>query len=431
MKPILVLLVVLAIAVLLLAVLPMLQSSTPEEDAARLAQVQAEVQARIAQAQARQAEAPTREFLWTLAGAILVIGLAMAVLGGGIALLQVATRGVWLYWEAFMSGLAVSRMAAAPEVHALPAPEPWRGQVLPPGGGVVLPIGKTYEGKLVSVPIDGDTQGLLVAGQSGWGKSSLLRAQMVALAGQKAQVAVVNPKRVDLAVPPDSRMLFAPVAVSEIETGKLLASLVQELDRRYEDMHSQGTDLWTQVGIETLVLFIDELSVVMSAADSEMRNYLFRLLRTGRAAGLFVVAATQRPTAATISGEVRANMAHRVCLPVASTLESRVVIDSGEGAALPKEKGAALYQHGEIIPVRTDWIDGENYRRQMNATRTGRLAVPLATMAAQVAKEETRDEKIEALLRQGMTQSEVEVKVFGHAGGNASRQVKAVKERML
>lgn len=427
MKLILALLAVLTVAVLLLAVLPMLQTSTPEEDAARLAQVQAEVQARIAQAQARQAEAPTREFLWTVAGAILVIGLAMAVLGGGIALLQVATRGVWLYWEAFMSGLAVSRMAAAPEVVALPAPERWRGEVLSLGSSVVLPIGKTHDGKLIQVPVDGDTQGLLVAGQSGWGKSSLLRAQMVALAGQKAQVAVVNPKRVDLAVPPDSRMLFAPVAVSEIETGKLLAHLTQELDSRYEQMHQNGTDLWNRVGIMTLVLFIDELSVVMGAANSEMRENLLRLLRTGRAAGIFVVAATQRPTAATITGEVRALMAHRVCLPVSSTLESRIVIDSSEGANLPKEKGAALYQHGEIIPVRTAWVDGDAYRTHMNATRTGRAApdlppVPLATL--------NKEAEIEALLRQGMSQTAVEKRVFGFNGGKAFAEVKRVKERI-
>lgn len=429
MKISLALLAVIAGIVLVLAALPMVQETSPQEDAARLAQVQAETQARIAEAQAREAEAPTRAFLWTVAGAVLVLGLAMLVIGGGIALLQVATRGVWLYWEAFQSGLAVSRMAVtAPEVPALPAPEPWRGQVLMPGNAVSLPVGKAQDGKLVSVPIDGDTQGLLVAGQSGWGKSSLLRAQIVALASQKAKVAVVNPKRVDLAMPPDSRLLFAPVAMSEIETGKLLANLVQELDRRYEDMHSQGADLWTQVGIETLVLFIDELSVVMSAADSEMRNYLFRLLRTGRAAGLFVVAATQRPTAATISGEVRANMAHRVCLPVASTLESRVVIDSGEGAALPKEKGAALYQHGEIIPVRTAWIDGENYRRQMNATRTGRPTV--VEPVAPVAAEPTTDEKIEALLRQGKSSSQIEYEVFGHTGGQAFRHVKRMRERM-
>lgn len=428
MKLSLALLAVIAGILLLLAALPMLQSSTPQEDAARLAQVQAEVQAKVAQAEARRAEAPTREFLWTLAGAILVIGLAAIVLSGGIALFQISTRGVWLYWEAFMTGLAVSRMAvAAPEVHALPAPEPWRGQVLPPGGGVVLPIGKTYEGKLISVPIDGDTQGLLVAGQSGWGKSSLLRAQMVAVAGQSCKVAVVNPKRVDLAVPPDSRLLFAPVAVSEAETGKLLAHLAQELDSRYEQMHQNGTDLWNRVGIVTLVLFIDELSVVMGAANSEMRENLLRLLRTGRAAGIFVVAATQRPTAATITGEVRALMAHRVCLPVSSTLESRIVIDSSEGANLPREKGAALYQHGEIIPVRTAWVDGDAYRTHMNATRTGRVApdlppVPLATM--------TREAKIEALLRQGMSQTAVEQEVFGFSGGKAYNEVKKVRERI-
>lgn len=431
MKPILVLLVVLAIAVLLLAVLPMLQTSTPEEDAARLAQVQAEVQARIAQAQARQAEAPTREFLWTLAGAILVIGLAMAVLGGGIALLQVATRGVWLYWEAFMSGLAVSRMAAVPEPVALPERAPWPGKVIAGPAPLALPVGVDRENHEIAVPLDGSGSMLLGAGQSGYGKSSLLRAQICYLAdqqhrGQDVKIAVVNPKQIDLAIPPDSRLLWRPVAVTPQETLGLLEALMQELDRRNGVIASQGQDLFSHAGLGALVVYVDELSVVMEAADRTARVLLLNLLRTGRAAGFFVVAVTQSPRASVINGEVKSLASRRFCL-AAPQADSQLVLGNASATTIPMEKGAAIYQHGEPIPVRLHHVEGETWQRHISATRTGRAApdlppVPLATM--------NKEAEIEALLRQGMSQTAVEKRVFGFNGGKAYAEVKRVKERI-
>ena len=428
------LLVILAGIALVLVALPMLQSTSPEADAVRLEQVRAEAQAKIAEAQARQAEAPVRAFLWTMAGAILVVALAALVLSGGIALLQVATRGVWLYWEAFLSGLAVSRMAVAPEPIALPAPEPWRGKVLSGPAPLALPVGVDQENKEVFVPLDGSGSLLLGAGQSGYGKSSLMRAQICALADQQQQgkdvkIAVVNPKQIDLAIPQDSRLLWAPVAVTPSETLGLFEALMRELDKRNEFMAGKGQDLFSLTGLGALVIYIDELSVVMEAADRSAKVLLLNMLRTGRAAGFFVVAVTQSPRASVIPGEVKTLASRRFCL-AAPQADSQLVLGNASATTIPMEKGAAIYQHSAPIPVRLHHVEGDTWRQRMDATRTGRPVPEIATPPPMPLATMSKEAEVERLLRLGMSQASVEMEVYNSTGGSASRKVKAIKERM-
>jgi energy-coupling factor transporter ATP-binding protein EcfA2 len=280
----------------------------------------------------------------------------------------------------------------------------------------------------ITVPVDGTSSMMLIAGPSGLGKSSLLRAQVCAAADQGgAQIAVVNPKRMDLAVPEDSSLLFSPVAVYPEEITELLRGLVAELDRRNGVIASQGADLFSSIGMGVLLVFIDELSNVMEAANRSTRILLLNLIRSGRAAGIFVVAATQSPRASVITGEVKNAARTRVAMAMGPE-ESKLVLGNMAAASLPMEQGAAIYQDGMIpVPVRTVHVEGHAWRQRMDATRTGR---PAAVLEVEPVQAETKEEKVERHLREGMPQYKVEELVYGHAGGNASRQVKKIKESL-
>lgn len=415
-----------------LALLPEMSSTRDEVATIRLAEVRARTSAEVERQERREEQMATREGAWSalwvglgiggffaLAGA----GVAIAGLGAGAALF--ALKGAHAYWERYTGALG-----QAAEPIALPPSRQWGGQILSgtTGSTLLLPIGVDQQQKEIAVPVDGKSVALLIAGQSGMGKSSLLRAMICAIADQAsrvpAKIAVVNPKRVDLDLPDDSALLWAPVAETKDEITSLLGSLVAELDARNGHMAAQAVDVFYHAGLAPLVIIIDELSEVMDASDRTLRVLLSNIVRSGRAAGLFVVAATQSPRASVITGEIK-NAARRRVAFAMQPAESQLVLSNASASSLPIEQGAAIYQDGVPVPVRTFHVEGSEWRQRIAATRTGAAALPSLVIPPQ-PQAESQEEKIRRLLADGMSQSAVEREVFGFSGGHAYREVRRV-----
>ncbi len=193
---------------------------------------------------------------------------------------------------------------------------------------------------------------LLVAGATGSGKSVCLNSILISLLYQNTpeqlKLILVDPKRVELSVYNDIPHLLTPV-VNEIDkTINALRWVVSEMDRRYEllsksghrDIHTYNRDNGNTMPF--LVLAIDELADLMSVAANEVEAAIIRLAQMARAVGIHLVLATQRPSVDIITGLIKANITTRIAFSVASTVDSRTILDSS-GAEKLLGRGDLLY----------------------------------------------------------------------------------------
>lgn len=178
-----------------------------------------------------------------------------------------------------------------------------------------------------------DVAHILIAGTTGSGKSVLLRALVASLWGRGVGLVLVDPKRRTFLPFQGGPLLLPPVSEPAEMVGVLrrLVQLMEERDQRGENG-------------PRVVLVIDELSDLLMTGDG-MEGQLIRLLQRGREAGLHVIAATQRPSAAVVSGLMKANFPLRLVGRVTAAEEARI-------AAGQRETGAErLLGRGDFLAV--------------------------------------------------------------------------------
>ena len=164
-----------------------------------------------------------------------------------------------------------------------------------------------------------DVAHVLVAGTTGSGKTALLRAMALSLAlrhprrGQ-LMVLLVDPKGRSFSDMAGLPCMPRPVVGSVDEAMEALASLVRLMERRDRQRES----------VPRLIVFIDELADLMMVGGTQVERHLTRLLQRGREAGIHVVAATQKPTAAVIGSLIKANFPVRLVGKVGSPEDARV-----------------------------------------------------------------------------------------------------------
>ena len=147
---------------------------------------------------------------------------------------------------------------------------------------------------------------------------------------------MVDPKRVELTPFNGIPHLIAPVIVDAEEVNPALRGLMREMFRRYKQMEEIGTrnisGYNSKVGeaerMPFLVLIVDELADLMMVAGFEVEQNLVRLAQLGRATGIHLALATQRPSVNVVTGLLKANIAARVAFAVASQIDSRVILDT-------------------------------------------------------------------------------------------------------
>ena len=211
------------------------------------------------------------------------------------------------------------------------------------------------------------TRHLLVAGTTGSGKSVLIQRMLIAMAGEGYNVAICDPKKIDYRGWADC---INTIAYANTKQGiaDLLERMCAKMDQRYASMTTwqtryEGSEIW---------IVVDEFSDLMTyqkgdradrALAASIEKSCIRIAQLGRAAGIHLLLATQRPTTDVITGRIKTNLDQRVALHCANAQESRNILE--QTGAEDLMVGECLFRDGTgaitkyIVPM----IDKNEERR--------------------------------------------------------------------
>ena len=217
---------------------------------------------------------------------------------------------------------------------------------------IPIALGKDVSGKPVVVDL-AKAPHLLVAGATGTGKSvctnSLIMSLLFKFAPDDLKLIMVDPKIVEFEEYRNLPHLLAPLINDSAKVPVALRWVANEMDRRYgvmakvhvkklAEFNRRPPDpepVYDADGIEIppkmpyIVVVIDELAdLMMTEAKKDVETNITRIAQKGRAAGIHIVVATQRPSTNIITGVIKANLPTRFCFQVRSGVDSRVVIDT-------------------------------------------------------------------------------------------------------
>ncbi|MDR3574049.1 MAG: DNA translocase FtsK [Anaerolineaceae bacterium] len=211
---------------------------------------------------------------------------------------------------------------------------------------------------------------MLIAGTTGSGKSVCIAAIAVSLVmnntPSELRLAMLDPKMVELV-----RFNGLPHLMGRVETKteRMLGVLnwaIAEMDRRYrllEESRARDLDNYNKKmsrhKLETLpriVIIIDELADLMMTAPDQTEHSLVRLAQLARATGIHLIVATQRPSTDVVTGLIKANFPARISFTVASSIDSRVILDTN-GAETLLGRGDMLFLNPEQgTPIRSQGV---------------------------------------------------------------------------
>ena len=204
-------------------------------------------------------------------------------------------------------------------------------------GGLPIALGEDTGGNPVVTDL-ASLPHLLIAGATGSGKSVCLNSIVASLLFTKPpdqlRMVMVDPKRVELTPFNGVPHLISPVIVDVEEVNPTLRALIAEMLRRYKLMEELGTrnisgyNVKSEAPMPYLMLIVDELADLMMMGGFEMEQNLVRLAQLGRAVGIHLILATQRPSVNVVTGLLKANVPARVAFAVASQVDSRVILDT-------------------------------------------------------------------------------------------------------
>ena len=243
-------------------------------------------------------------------------------------------------------------------------------------------VGKDITGK----PVIGDIAKMphmLIAGTTGSGKSVCINSMLISLlyksTPEEVRLIMVDPKMVELGNYNGIPHLLIPVVTDPKKAAGALQWAVYEMMKRYKMFSERGVKDLAGFNalcesdpelkkLPTVVVVIDELADLMLVAAKEVEESICRVAQMGRAAGMHLVIATQRPSSDVITGLMKANIPSRIAFAVASSLESRIILDT-TGAEKLVGKGDMLYfPLGNQKPTRVQgcFITPEEIERVVN-----------------------------------------------------------------
>jgi len=249
---------------------------------------------------------------------------------------------------------------------------------------LALVLGKDISGKTVIADL-AKMPHVLIAGTTGSGKSVCINALILSLiykaTAQQVRMIMVDPKMLELSVYEGIPHLMCPVVTDMSEAANALRWSIVEMERRYKLMSELGVrnlagynrkiklaeeagepvlDPFAKEGhvaeplqeLPCLVVIIDELADLMMSVGKKVEELITRLAQKGRASGVHLVLATQRPSVDVITGLLKANIPTRIAFQVSSKVDSRTVIDQ-MGAEMLLGHGDMLYvPPGTSLPER-------------------------------------------------------------------------------
>ena len=220
---------------------------------------------------------------------------------------------------------------------------------------VPLALGKDVSGNVIVSTID-KMPHLLIAGATGSGKSVCINTIIMSIlyksSPEDVKLLLIDPKMVELSIYNGIPHLLIPVVTDAKKAAFALNWAVDEMEKRYKlfaqnnvrDMNSYNSKVKASNGEElpTIVIIIDELADLMMVSAQEIEDYICRLAQMARAAGMYLIVATQRPSVDVITGTIKANIPSRISFAVSSQVDSRTILDMA-GAEKLLGKGDMLF----------------------------------------------------------------------------------------
>jgi S-DNA-T family DNA segregation ATPase FtsK/SpoIIIE len=233
---------------------------------------------------------------------------------------------------------------------------------------LTLGLGKDISGKpivtdLLKMPH------LLVAGATGSGKSISINAMVMSILYKatpaEVKMLMIDPKLLELSAYEEIPHLISPVITNPKEAADALKKMVIEMERRYRvlaeraarNIENYNLKAKDEEKLPYIVVIIDELADLMFTAASDVEDSIARLAQMGRASGIHLILATQRPSVDVITGIIKANFPARISFQVSSKVDARTILDShgaetllGKGDMLLLLPGARITRvHGALI----------------------------------------------------------------------------------
>lgn len=210
-------------------------------------------------------------------------------------------------------------------------------------------VGKNISGKPILSDLT-DMRHLLIAGTTGSGKSVMTNTIIMSLLYRNSpsdmRLIIVDPKRVEMAVYKDIPHLLTPIINDTTKALSAMKWAASEMDRRYTVMEEQGVKTISDYNekmanlsdeekkdgengkMPYIVIVIDEMSDLMMQAGKELEPLIVRIAQLGRAAGMHLVLATQKPIVKVITGLIKGNVPSRIAFRVLSSMDSRIILDT-------------------------------------------------------------------------------------------------------
>ncbi len=231
---------------------------------------------------------------------------------------------------------------------------------------------------------------LLIAGTTGSGKSvcmnSLILSLLYKARPEDVRFIMVDPKMVELGIYNGIPHLYVPVVTDPKKAAGALQWAVVEMKKRYtlfsevgiRDLEAYNRHI-SATGAETMpqiVIVIDELADLMMVASKDVEESICRIAQMGRAAGMHLVIATQRPSADVITGLMKANIPSRIAFAVSSAMESRIILDQG-GAEKLVGMGDMLYSPvgcGKPVRIQGAFVSDEEREEVIQFIKEGSVS---------------------------------------------------------
>jgi S-DNA-T family DNA segregation ATPase FtsK/SpoIIIE len=224
-----------------------------------------------------------------------------------------------------------------------------------PGGTLPILLGETDEGQPLWFDME-QCPHLLVAGSTGSGKSTALHTIIANFIYRNdTSVYLVDTKKIEFNIYKSKTFAnkIKYCAENYIEAMAVLRQIYDEMERRYDYLSQYGLyNAKDAPWLPKIVVIIDEVSdLMMQQEDKEFENMLARLAQKARSAGIYIILATQRPSADVLTGLIKSNFPARLACKVASKTDSRVILDA-HGAENLNGRGDAIIKTSQHDFVR-------------------------------------------------------------------------------
>jgi S-DNA-T family DNA segregation ATPase FtsK/SpoIIIE len=299
--------------------------------------------------------------------------------GEGVKVVSLANRAEDLQVALGLRSAPLVRAAAGCVTIDLPKERPdpvfLRDVEMPAGSGPMeFPLGIGVNGEVVTADFsDPNMCHLLVAGAAGSGKSEFLKSLVASLIRgsppERLQLFLIDPKAVTFTPLANCRHLAGPIMTDLQSTLKCLEEAVADMDSRYIRLSEQGFDSLGQRGADEAmpyrIIVFDEFADLILSGRKEKQHFetlVARLAQKGRAAGVHVVLATQRPDRNVVTGLIKSNLPLKVCLRVTSAVDSQIILGS-PGAETLLGRGDLLCDRGRGLErVQSPFALAEEFR---------------------------------------------------------------------